>query len=170
MSAATKDAVDEIQVWVDVMTSVELETLPVADPAALVATALAHFSADFVASGLTVGDAIEHIAAIMWGEGDFDAYTAEPSWNIGKQGYRGDATGLLIGIGRGVEAGLSGSALIACGVDGYVGHCIREGADAGVAAINNRLASESIDYLYDPASARAALTRTQLPTVDDYQH
>ncbi|MDE8647556.1 hypothetical protein PXH69_21515 [Rhodococcus qingshengii] len=167
MASANKAVLAEINTWIEVMTFPETEPLQIPDPATVVATALEHFSADFTSSPTAVGEALDNIACRGWGEGGIAAWNAEKSWNIGKQGYRGDAIGLLLGLGIGIGKGQSGPELIASGVDEYEAHCEREGADSGDRRWNEKWAKETIDYLSAPASARAALARTDLLTVDD---
>lgn len=160
-----KAVLDEVEVWIEEMASTETGTPSVpGDPAALVVTALAHYSADFVSSQIAVGDAIDRVAALRWSAkssalADWDALSAHA---VGKQGYRGDAMALLIGIGAALERGESGDGLIKGGVSEYIERARREGADAGDRAAHEQWARRAVDYLSDLASARAAIAREHL--------
>lgn len=66
MASANKAVLAEINTWIEVMTFPETEPLQIPEPAAVVATALEHFSADFTSSPTAV-EALDNIACRGWG-------------------------------------------------------------------------------------------------------
>lgn len=163
----TNAALDEIISWVEVMMSSEISSEPAVaeNPSRLVADALAHFSPDFISSPAAVGYSIDQVAALKYGEPD---YAQQKSWNIGKQGFRGDATALVLGFGSGLHDGLAGTALIESGLAAFGDHCEREGSVSGHPPSLADWAERSLAFLSEPASAVAAATSSDLVDVDEY--
>ncbi|WP_128644997.1 hypothetical protein [Rhodococcus sp. BS-15] len=164
---STNAALDEIASWVEVMMSSETFSEPaVADgPSRLVADALAHFSPDFISSATAVGYSIDQVAALKYGLPD---YAQQKSWNIGKQGFRGDAAALVLGFGSGLHNGLAGAALVESGLAAYSDHCEREGTVSGHPPSLAEWAERALAFLSEPASAVAAAASTDLVDVDEY--
>lgn len=160
-------ALDEVTFWVEVMTSSEVDTEPTLteNPTRLVADALAHFSPAFVSSPTAVGYSIDQVAALKYGEPD---YAQQKSWNIGKQGFRGDATALVLGFGSGLHDGKAGAALVESGLAAFRDHCEREGTISGHPPSLEDWAERAIAFLSDPASAEAAVANTDRMDADEY--
>lgn len=164
---STNAALDEITYWVEIMTSSETSSEPAMaeNPSRLVADAFAHFSPDFISSPTAVGYSIDQVAALKYGEPD---YAQQKSWNIGKQGFRGDATALMLGFGSGLHDGLAGTALVESGLAAYQDHCEREGTVSGHPPYLEDWAERAIAFLSEPASAVAAAASTDPVDVDEY--